>query len=103
MSQHRERYTVDFWTRLTELSKLQPGWLDGEGVPPKLEILEIAGRIGTALPHGIGKVYAYPTVEGGALLEWADDDASHSIEIRADKWLELLTVEKDRDLKGESS
>ncbi|MFJ6608141.1 hypothetical protein [Streptomyces lydicus] len=92
MTDHRERYTIDFWTRMTELSKLEDGWLDGHGIAPTLQVLELAGRICTALPHEVGMVYAYPTEEGGALLEWADDQTQHQVEVRPDMKLTLRTV-----------
>ena len=85
------------WERLTELSKLEDGWHDGDGKAPAREVLEMAGRIATALPHEIGHVRVYPTIPGGAQLEWSDGYGDHALEILADLHLVLLTVEPLED------
>lgn len=80
--------------RLTELSRLEPGWLDGQGVPPAEAALETAGQIVTALPRPIGQVRVYPTLLGGVQLEWSDGEFNHEIEIGPDLRLRLASHER---------
>jgi hypothetical protein len=82
------------WERLTELSRLEPGWLDGAGVPPTEAALEIAGQIVTALPRATGRVHVYPTEPGGVQLEWSDDEFNHEIEIGPDLRIRLASHDR---------
>lgn len=88
---------TDFWTRMTELSRLEPGWLDGEGLPPTGQALKAAGRIATALPADADPVRAYPTPEGGIELEWDDANLNHTITVGPDLRLHLMTIDRDEE------
>lgn len=85
------------WERLTELSKLEPGWLDGHGAAPSTAVLELAGRLVTALPHDLAPILVCPTEAGGVQLEWKDQHGGHEIEILPDLHLFLLTVEPSEE------
>lgn len=92
---------TDFWTRITELSRLQPGWLDGEGLPPTEQALKAAGRIATALPDPPGeeRIRVYPTPAGGVQLEWRDANLLHSITVGPDLRLDLMTVDRNENVR----
>ncbi|WP_141662951.1 hypothetical protein [Streptomyces sp. Wb2n-11] len=81
------------WERLTELSKLEPGWLDGHGAAPSTEVLELTSRLVSALPQDLAPILVCPTEAGGVQLEWKDQHGGHEIEILPDLHLFLLTVE----------
>ncbi|MFG2676991.1 hypothetical protein [Streptomyces sp. NPDC048445] len=83
------------WERLTELSRLNDGWLDGYGKAPAEEVLQLAGKIATALPHTLGQILITPTEAGGVQLEWSDQHGGHEIEVMPDLHLFLLTVEPE--------
>jgi hypothetical protein len=82
---------------MTELSRLEPGWLDGEGLPPTGQALKAAGRIATALPADADPVRAYPTPEGGIELEWDDANLNHTITVGPDLRLHLMTIDRDEE------
>lgn len=61
--------------RLQELSQLEPGWLDGEGVSLDRQGCEWVKKILLALSSDkrLLKPYVYPTAEGNIQAEWALD------------------------------
>ena len=83
-----------FYVRLTLLSALEDGWLDGRGKKPTTKALKRASILGPALPLAVS-LYVYPTEAGGVSLEWSDQHGSHEIEILPDGLLSLMTVERD--------
>lgn len=83
------------WERINELSGLKPGWLNGEGQPPSSTVLTAAGRLADAIPRAGDRPRIYPTVEGGAQLEWSDGNLLHTITISPDLRLDLMTVDRD--------
>jgi hypothetical protein len=93
MSRHQPYPPTPFYDRLTELSKLQDGWLDGHGKSPTSEAIRSASVLGAALPTAITP-RVYPTEEGGIALEWSDRHGEHEIEVQPDGLLFLMTVER---------
>ncbi|WP_328545397.1 hypothetical protein [Streptomyces europaeiscabiei] len=93
MSRHQPYPPTPFYDRLTELSKLQDGWLDGHGKSPTSEAIRSASVLGAALPIAITP-RVYPTEEGGVALEWNDRHGGHEIEVQPDGLLFLMTVER---------
>jgi hypothetical protein len=96
-------HPLKIWERLTELSELQDGWLDGQGKAPSRHVLELAGHLVTTLPrHVIGPVRVYPTAPGGVQLEWDDEHGQHHLEILPDQHLILMSVgrEEQNELKA---
>ena len=83
-----------FYDRLTLLSKLEDGWLNGEGKAPTAAALKAASVLGPALPQDV-YLYVYPTEGGGVSLEWADQYGAHEIEVMPDGLLSLMTVEQE--------
>ncbi|MFF8544778.1 hypothetical protein ACF060_31330 [Streptomyces werraensis] len=94
MTKHPPYPPTPFYDRLTDLSKLEDGWLDGYGKAPTVEALRRASLLGPALPQGI-TLYVYPTEGGGVSLEWADQYGAHQIEVMPDGLLSLMTVEQE--------
>lgn len=93
MSKHQPYPPTPFYDRLTELSKLTDGWLDGHGKAPSAEALKSASVLGAALPRDV-KLRVYPTEAGGVSLEWDDRHGGHEIEVLLDGHLFLMTVER---------
>lgn len=93
MSKHPPYPATSFYERLTELSKLKDGWLDGDGKAPSWEVLKAASVLGVALPMNIVP-RVYPTEAGGVSLEWDDQHGGHEIEVLPDGRLFLMTVER---------
>lgn len=57
--------------RLKLLSKLQDGWLDGEGVAlDKRALSEVEKKFSTFYPHSLPLPVIVPTIEGNLLFEW---------------------------------
>ena len=93
MSKHQPYPPTPFYDRLTELTRLEDGWLDGHGKSPTSEAIRSASVLGAALPVAITP-RAYPTEEGGIALEWSDRHGSHEIEVQPDGLLFLMTTER---------
>lgn len=93
MTQHQPYPPSPFYDRLTLLSKLEDGWLNGEGKAPTAEALKAASVLGPALPRDV-YLYVYPTEAGGVSLEWTDRHGGHEIEVLPDGHLSLMTVER---------
>ncbi len=67
--------------RLNELSQLEDGWFDGEGLAPlegAMAWLEESWR--THAAH-LREPYIYPTLEGGLSLEWDKPGAGLTLEV----------------------
>ena len=57
--------------RHMELLELAPGWLDGEGVPPTGELLELVGAwLDEHQRQDLEDPRLFPTPEGGVEAEW---------------------------------
>ena len=70
---------------VTKILELKDGWLDGKGVAPnKKKVREFAGLWRQFWPRSLPEPYAYPTPEGGMLLEW-DGYGEASLELDFDK------------------
>lgn len=93
MSKHQPYSSTPFYERLTEMSKLKDGWLDGEGKKPSAAALTQASILGPALPRDV-TLHVYPTEAGGVVLEWRDEHGGHEIEVLPDGRLFLMTVER---------
>jgi hypothetical protein len=93
MSKHQPYPPTPFYDRLTELSRLEDGWLDGHAKAPAKQALTSASVIGAALPMDITP-RLYPTEAGGISLEWNDQHGGHEIEVQPDGHLVLMTVER---------
>lgn len=93
MSNRKPYPPTPFYDRLTELSKLNDGWLDGNGKSPSVEAVKSASLLGAALPRDVS-LRVYPTEAGGVSLEWDDLHVGHEIEVLPDGHLFLMTVER---------
>lgn len=61
----------DLPRRLQELQDLEAGWLDGEGRPIDAQLLSaLQAQWQAHAAWGLPAPYAYPTLQGGVLLEW---------------------------------
>lgn len=57
--------------RCMELLALAPGWPDGEGVPPTVELLELVGSwLDEHQLQDLEQPRLFPTPEGGVEAEW---------------------------------
>lgn len=67
--------------RCMELRDLATGWLDGEGVPPPSDLLELVGDwLETHQHKGLQQPTLYPTPQGGVEAEWRIGRVELSIE-----------------------
>ncbi|MEW1565761.1 hypothetical protein AB0454_22580 [Streptomyces sp. NPDC093509] len=93
MTTHQRHSDAPFYGRLTEISKLRDGWLDGDGKKPTTAALTQASILGPALPRDT-TLHVYPTEAGGVCLEWKDEHGGHEIDVLPDGRLFLMTVER---------
>lgn len=96
MSKHQTYPPTPFYERLTELSKLKDGWLDGYGKALSAEALKSASVLGAALPSDV-VLRVCPTEAGGVSLEWDDQHGGHEIEVLPDGHLFLMTTERTEE------
>ena len=68
--------------RLTEMAKLEDGWLDGKGRAAAKENLDwLANSFDTWFDADLPLPYHYPTAEGGVQAEWSLGDWEVSLDI----------------------
>jgi hypothetical protein len=73
---------LDIGRRITELSLLKDGWMDGQGSALNPERLRLAGmKFRTRLDPALPPPFLYPTPEGDLRAEWSLDAAEVSIDI----------------------
>jgi hypothetical protein len=73
---------LDIGGRLDELRGLQPGWLEGHGVPPSAAGLTwLSESFGANFPEDVPSPHLYPTPEGGIRAEWSLDPFELSLDI----------------------
>jgi hypothetical protein len=89
--------------RLAELSKLQIGWLNGDGAAPTHEAVVVAQKFLNLRPDLSSAFRIYPTVEGGILFEFEINGWDLSAEIQSNGQIQLLGVQLDgsKDFKPE--
>lgn len=56
--------------RLNELSQLEDGWFDGEGLAPLADSMSWLEEAWCTHAAHLPEPYIYPTLEGGLSLEW---------------------------------
>lgn len=67
--------TPRYVERLDELSAMQDGWLDGDGIAPYSDVVESTKTLLGALPSKLAQnAYLYPTFEGGIECAWCGVD-----------------------------
>jgi hypothetical protein len=79
---------LDVAARLQELSLLEDGWLNGEGLAPKKQDLQwFATNFENFYHPTLPLPFLYPTITGGVQAEWAGDgyDVSLTVELPAKK------------------
>lgn len=71
---------LDVPVRLLELSRLQSGWLDGEGIAPSVDGLRwLSENFDRQYAPDLQLPYMYPTPEGNIQAEWSLDGWSASV------------------------
>ena len=71
--------------RLAELSRLEPGWLDGEGAGIAPGVISLARTVEDTLAGcGVASPAIFATPGGGVLFEWQRPPWELSIEVRPD-------------------
>ena len=67
--------------RCMELLDLAPAWLDGEGLPPSRDLLELVVEwLGAHQRNNVQQPRLFPTPEGGVEAEWRIGSLDLSIE-----------------------
>lgn len=88
----------EVWSaRLIEFGQLTSGWGDeGAGKPIEFAALDAAKKILESLGEsGLPLPAAFPTEDGGVILEWATSASVRSIEISPDVEFELFSMPSD--------
>lgn len=80
--------------RMDELAALKPGWLNGEGPALSPTVLAMTAIVAESTAQWAGEISVYPTPDGGAQIEWADEHANHSITIGPDLRMRLDTTDR---------
>ena len=97
---------LDVALQLEDLRKLEDGWLNGEGVAPPAEGLDwLADAFGRHYPEELPLPHIYPTLTGGAQLEWTFGSNEVNVEVEVDlatriaEWfvLDLSSMEATMD------
>jgi hypothetical protein len=79
--------------RLDQLASLEPGWLDGEGVPPDAMVITRARRIlADLMSFEVPRPRVFPTPEGGVQAEWTVHEHEVSVTFEPDGKLYALSV-----------
>jgi len=79
--------------RLDELASLEPGWLDGEGIPPDAVVIARARRIlADLMSFEVPRPRVFPTPEGGVQAEWTVGDHEISVTFEPDGKLYAVSV-----------
>ena len=61
--------------QLSEMNKLQNGWLDGEGLRPQKGVIPFTRAVlDEAMRRGAPRAHCYPTLEGGIQVEWDEGE-----------------------------
>jgi hypothetical protein len=77
---------LDIPSRLEELSNLDNGWLNGEGIALKKEHLNWFSDIFEEnYESSLPLPYLYPTIDGGVQAEWAMEDYDISLKVDLNK------------------
>lgn len=102
----------DIGYRVEELSQLADGWLDGEGVAPKLEGLSWFQQTWqTCIDVDVRLPFLYPTPTGGLSAEWDGTAARASLDVDLEKktgqWISRsesdVTVAEELNLANEDA
>lgn len=85
-----------FQNRLREIMSLQDGWLDGEGLAPKMEELNwLSQMFERYYPTGLLLPFIFPTTEGNIQAEWSLECVKIALEISLQshlgEWVSLNT------------
>lgn len=80
--------------RLTEIARLEDGWLDGSGTAIPRPVLVKARTL--TLAFGVADIALIaPTNDSGITIEWSDSNGGHEVEILPDSTVFLLTHESE--------
>ncbi|MCX5559952.1 hypothetical protein [Streptomyces sp. NBC_00038] len=89
---------ADWSERLTELHKLEAGWLEGTGeVVVRRVLRRVESLLLELLDSGIERPYIYPTERGGVQLEWSSSAGEVTAEITKTEEIEIYAFSKSRD------
>jgi hypothetical protein len=79
--------------RLDELSSLEAGWLDGDGIPPDAVVIGRARRIlADLMSFEVPRPRVFPTPEGGVQAEWTVENHEISVTFEPDGKLYAVSV-----------
>lgn len=85
--------SLDVSTRLEEISGLQDGWLDGEGMAPSADgLVWLRDSLNNNLDPALPLPYLFPTADGGILAEWKNADYDISLEFDLEKRTSYIYV-----------
>lgn len=82
-------------SRFSELASLREGWLDGEGVPPEVVVLQGARRVlADLLDLDVPRPRVFATLEGGVQAEWSVEGHEVSVTFEPDGTLYAISVNR---------
>ncbi len=89
----------DTWReRLSQLARLQAGWLDKGSSPPSAQALDQTERLLLGcLDEMLPRPGIFPTPEGGLQLEWTSPDSETEVRISADGSVHVLWFSTSTD------
>ena len=83
----------DVFDRLNELSNLEDGWYDGEGVTPSEDVIDKLKRFYIDIyPKDYPRPYHYPYPDGGIGIEWQFNGYNISVLIRNNLVIEDMCI-----------
>ncbi|MEU8100775.1 hypothetical protein AB0O32_01355 [Streptomyces rubiginosohelvolus] len=89
---------ADWSERLTELQKLESGWLEGAGEGIERKILRQAeSLLLELLDAGVNRPYIYPTERGGVQLEWSSSAGEVTAEVTPEGKVEVYAFSNSDD------
>ena len=82
LGDQRPTPSLDVRSRLQELSRLQEGWLNGEGhLLSKEGLFRLGKSFDASFDAGLPLPFLYPTPEGGVQAEWSVNDWEVTVEV----------------------
>jgi hypothetical protein len=91
----------DLLARLDEITSLEDGWLDGDGIKVDRTVISNVRRLLSALAENPApQVCVYPTEAGGVQLEWTKGPIENSLEFLTDGQVRFSFLDVESDQEG---
>lgn len=94
---------TDITRRITEISSMQGGWLDGDGEAISTRSVEMARKFVMRTLTLIGSMLAFPSPEGGVTIQMRNEDYSASIDFEPCGAVEFVAIGRNKPFETDGS